>query len=76
MASRKQLVKNRSELADVLNKLDGLRHGLSQKQARTALKHVEILETALIAKGYKSAVMVLRRQAVKKAAALKKKAKK
>ena len=72
---RKAIATSKSELADVLNKMDGLRTGLSRADARKALKHMEVLETALILKGYRSAAMIIRRKAVKKAKAFKAKKK-
>ena len=73
---RKVIAKNRTELADVLNKIDGLYQGISRAEFRKALKIMEALETALIMRGYKSAALVIRRIARKKAITLKAKAKK
>lgn len=70
--ARKSVAKNKSELAALLAKLDGSGIGLSRADARKALKLMETLETALVARGYKSACLIIRRKAVKKAKALKK----
>lgn len=68
---RKAVATSKSELADILNKMDGLKTGLSRADARKALKFLEVLETALILRGYRSAAMIIRRKAVKKAKAFK-----
>lgn len=64
---RKSIAKNRSELAEVLSRLDGVRVGLSREEARLALKFMETLETALIMRGWKSVCLVIRRRAKLKA---------
>jgi len=69
--SRKALATSKSEYAEVLNKLDGIRMGLSRADYRKALKLMESLETALIMQGYKSAALIIRRKAKKNAAKLK-----
>lgn len=68
---RKSAVKNKSELAALLAKLDGERIGLSREDARRALKLMETLEAALVARGWKSACLIIRRKAVKRAKKLK-----
>jgi hypothetical protein len=74
--SRKILTTSRTGLADVLNKFDGLRTGLSRTEARKALKHLEVIETALFVAGYKSAVRIIRKNAVRKGTKLKSQRKK
>lgn len=68
---RKSIATSKTELADILNKFDGLKIGLSRKEARKALGFLEVLETALYKAGYKSAVLIVRRNAVRKAKKLK-----
>lgn len=67
---RKSVATSRTSYADILNKLDGLRAGISRSEFRKALKLMETLEAALIKRGYKSAVLIIRRNAKKKAAKL------
>jgi hypothetical protein len=68
---RKAVAKNKTELAALLAKLDGERIGLSRADARLALKLMETLETALIVRGYKSACLIIRRNAKRKAEKMK-----
>lgn len=71
MSKRKAVAKNKSEYAALLAKLDGDYAGLSRAEARKALKLMETLETGLILRGYKSACLIIRRNAKKKAAKFK-----
>jgi uncharacterized protein Smg (DUF494 family) len=65
---KKVLAKNRTDLADLLNKLDGLREGFSRKDIRGALKLLETLEIAVIKSGkYRSPSLMIRARAKKKA---------
>jgi uncharacterized protein Smg (DUF494 family) len=65
---KKVLAKNRTDLADLLNKLDGLRTGFSRKDIRGALKLLETLEIAVIKSGkYRSPSLMIRARARKKA---------
>jgi len=68
---RKSIATSKTELAEILNKFDGLRTGLSRADARKALKFLEVLETALYVAGYKSAVRIVRKNAVRKGNKLK-----
>ena len=67
---RKSVAKNKSEYAALLAKLDGSYKGISRDEARKILKMMEALEVALIIKGYKSAALLVRKSAKKKAAKL------
>jgi len=67
MAKRKRIATSKSRLADIMNHLDGTRVGLTQKEARKALAFVEVLETVCVKKGYASLVLILRRNAKRKA---------
>lgn len=71
MAKRKSIAKNKSEYAALLAKLDGNYSGLSREEARKALRLMETLEIGLIIRGYKSACLIIRRNAKRKAAKLK-----
>lgn len=64
---RKSVAKNKSEYASLLAKLDGAYKGISRAEARKLLKMMESLEVALIVKGYKSAALLVRKSAKKKA---------
>lgn len=68
---RRSVAKNKSEYAALLAKLDGSYKGISRDEARKLLKMMESLEVALIVKGYKSAALLVRRSAKKKAKKLK-----
>jgi len=68
---RKSIASSKTELADILNEFDGLGTGLSRAGARKALKYLEVLEIALYVRGYKSAAMIVRRNAVRKGKLLK-----
>jgi hypothetical protein len=70
---RKSILENRNEYASILTKVEGGKSQIKVGDMRQALKIMVRLETALIRAGYKSAMMVLRREAVAKAKALKKK---
>lgn len=69
---RKVLAKNNTELAEVLNLLDGKRKGLSRSTIRKVLKLQMTLETAAIkTRKYRSLFLMLRAQARRKAKNLK-----
>lgn len=68
---RKSVARNKSEYAALLAKLDGSYKGISRDEARQLLKMMEALEVALIIKGYKSAALLVRKSAKKKAGKIK-----
>lgn len=66
MASRKELVRDRNHYASLIAKLEGGKSSIKIGDMRQAMKLIVILEAVLIKAGYKSALMVLRREAVQK----------
>lgn len=74
MAERKKVLTTRNQFASILTKLEGGKSQMKIGDARQALSLMVALEEALILKGYKSAMMVLRKEAVAKAKAFKAKA--
>lgn len=68
---RKRIATSKTKIADLLNVMDGLRTGLNRHEARKALKFLETLETALIIRNYASVILIIRRNARKKADKLK-----
>lgn len=63
MACRKQIVKNRNELASLQAMLEGGKSEAKVGDHRQSLRLLKQLEKWLIVKGYKSAVMMIRREA-------------
>lgn len=80
MTKRKVLAKNKTEMADLLNKLDGLGTGINRKTNRQVLKNLMTVDiAATIQGGYRSPLVMLRAQSLVKAKVMiakKKKAKK
>lgn len=70
---RKSITTSKTGLADILNKMDGLRTGTTRAENRKMLKFLETLETALYVKGWKSACLIIRRNAVRKGKKIKNK---
>lgn len=65
---KKVLAKNRTQLSDLLNQLDGLRQGYSRREIRGAMKLLETIEIAVVKSGkYRSLCLMIRAQAKKKA---------
>ena len=64
---RRSIVNNRAELANILAKLEGGKHQAIVADIREVLKLMVALETALIVRGYKSANLIIRREALEKA---------
>ena len=71
--ARKITVTNRNKLASMICKLEGGKSEIKIGDMRQALKMIVVLEAALIVKGHRSGLMVLRREAVAKAKKLKSK---
>lgn len=77
MAKRKVLAKNKTEMADVLNQLDGLKAGINRATNRKVLQNLLSLDMSVTIKGgYRSPLVMLRSQSLKKIKALKAKSKK
>ena len=64
---RKQLIKNNTELADLLNKLDGLRTNITRAEFRKAIKLINSVDIACRVRGYKSVTAMMGRWNAKKA---------
>ena len=70
---KKVLAKTTRAIARLTANVDGKRMGLTQKEAEKAMAHLVLLEIACIQANYRSLCYAIRRNAVKKAKALKKK---
>lgn len=68
---RKIVVHNRKEYANMLTLLEGGKSEIKVGDMRQAFKLIVNLEAALIMAGRRSAIMLLRREAVAKAKAMK-----
>lgn len=68
---RKKVAKNKFDLARKMANMDGKFMGLSQKEAITLIKYLEIIEMASIKAGYKSPSVMIRKNAKKKVSKLK-----
>jgi hypothetical protein len=66
MAARKQLIRNRNHYAQVLTTLEGGKSSIKMGDMRQALRLVVEFEAELYRRGYKSALLILRREAVEK----------
>jgi hypothetical protein len=66
MAARKKVVDTTMQYAALMAKLEGGKVEIPMGQWRQAVSYMEKLETALYVAGYKSAVLMIRRNAVKK----------
>jgi len=60
--ARKQLVVTKRAYARLAADLDLKYHGVTQKQAETALKHLMILDTLCRVKGYRSPLVMIRKR--------------
>ena len=73
---RKQLVTSRAQYANLLTKLEGGKSNVKVGDMRETLRLVVGLEATLIVAGHKSALLILRKEAVEKAKQLLKRRKK
>jgi hypothetical protein len=71
MAKRKSVAQNKTELADLLNQLDGLRMGYSRKDYRAAIKLISAVDIACRVRNYKSPLAMMAKVNIKKALKLK-----
>lgn len=70
MACRKQIVENRSQLANLMTKLEGGKSTMEVGDGREFLRKFKELEKYCYLKGYKSPAIMLRREAVAEAEAM------
>jgi predicted RNA-binding protein associated with RNAse of E/G family len=64
---RKSVAKNATELADILNRLDGLRTGISRAEFRKAVKLINAVDIACRASGYRPVTAMMAKHNIKKA---------
>lgn len=72
---KKTLAKSSRAIARLTANVDGKYKGLTQKEVETAIAHLVLLEMACIQLNYRSLALAIRKNAVRKVTALKKKAK-
>lgn len=70
---KKTLVKSSRAIARLTANVDGKYKGLTQKEVETAIAHLVLLEMAMIQLNYRSLVLAVRKVAVKKVSAFKRK---
>lgn len=67
MAGRKKIVETPMQYAALLTKMEGGKSQIKVGDMRQALRLMRALETSLILSGYRSALLMIRREAVEQA---------